>query len=1192
MRVSELRDAATSVGKAVKDVAPQTGRTGQRVKVPAPDEEIGLDPRWPPAVQRLANDEQVEKIIEGLSFIDSLRCATCDRCQGRWFVTPTLAAFPAWATETAGNNSGLFQRTGWRLTEDRNTGRQYCSMCLPVVLQAAKESKPAPSPPDFGLDCTVIDALTDFEELLLCPVHCVVQVYVIWATGHLKYRNFTYGVEQDVARFFNTVPPPPADVPVLQIKRGHLSWRQPFIANRARLLTAYAWLRTKERYMANDWNPWYAQQGAEFPVPVPSRELPEGMDNLEIGRELVNEWLRKPAEVEGIGLAAQWQAYRETQYPDASESQDFDLVRRAIAHNLRVVLEHQGQHTAEQITKLCRDARNVSKYRLVDFAANMCLLCDVEEEAVMLEGAGQIQRLAAAHDAERSGGVGYADGDERGFEESVGLDETLRQFACAAATASDEGNTSAGVAAAAGGDARARAALAELRRLTVLQEPPRGQAVPENRPYMMANMFLKVHPCLEGDFTDWKGTFVDWVWSVIVRTQGRAMRHPRWRYAVLDRLWRSIAAQSRKAFWRGAPIDVHEAEEKMKTEDGVKELVGMLNMFTTPLPGSPKQKGMDLSDLEAMLAQCDDEGLKAAFFVTHTCPAAKHELCQRLIRQYGGVDGLPAVATEVVEDLATWERDANANAVLVAYYAELRLTLALDFLVQHVRSVYRLGPEERVDYWVTPEWGTQFGNRHDHIVLLLPRVPTIGFDEDALEDDVDGDFDGVPDLSEDKVRAVVDFFEEFVLECNLWKTPVGHTDDVTFWDVGRKRARKAKRAQAQEAGGSLGLPEFEEFVDPRCYTLTALKNILAHQSQSRSSLIQGRVDYLARLVDVSLHDYHEPFPWTTSPSSGACIRTREGVTYCSGGFPKDAVRSGEELVVPDVHRKGLYGLRLVRNCAYTSPHLPLPHMMTQASLDAQPILTMHGLSAYVNKLAAYVSKGRGAGHDKRQLGARLFEECRKRSTHGGAFDVIAKYTNRTQAPAEIVDIEVSHHLMGLPMRKVSRSFVTLALDGGAKRLLKGAELKRAIEQAGGKRGARTSQSELDFYEARCPCIDIDCDYQCCWLLDAFAAADADGLSRSAVQCPVALASRYVYKAFYGFDERTGERSRLDVPAIVKVKPFLKFSAEGYTYAELAKQLLALFVNYPNELLGSARDVLEMDPGACVAVWEQIAVALS
>ena len=78
--------------------------------------------------------------------------------------------------------------------------------------------------------------------------------------------------------------------------------------------------------------------------------------------------------------------------------------------------------------------------------------------------------------------------------------------------------------------------MAELRSMAVLQEPPRGQAVAENTPYMMANMFLKVHPCLEGDFSDWTGTFVDWAWSVVVRSQGRAMRHPRWRYAVLDRL--------------------------------------------------------------------------------------------------------------------------------------------------------------------------------------------------------------------------------------------------------------------------------------------------------------------------------------------------------------------------------------------------------------------------------------------------------------------------------------------------------------------------------------------------------------------------------------------------------------------------------------------------------------------------------
>ena len=50
----------------------------------------------------------------------------------------------------------------------------------------------------------------------------------------------------------------------------------------------------------------------------------------------------------------------------------------------------------------------------------------------------------------------------------------------------------------------------------------------------------------------------------------------------------------------------------------------------------------------------------------------------------------------------TWERDANTNAFIVAYYAEFRLTLSLDFLVQHARTVRGLAPEDRIDYWVTP----------------------------------------------------------------------------------------------------------------------------------------------------------------------------------------------------------------------------------------------------------------------------------------------------------------------------------------------------------------------------------------------------------------------------------------------------------------------------------------------------------
>ena len=44
-----------------------------------------------------------------------------------------------------------------------------------------------------------------------------------------------------------------------------------------------------------------------------------------------------------------------------------------------------------------------------------------------------------------------------------------------------------------------------------------------------------------------------------------------------------------------------------------------------------------------------------------------------------------------------------------------------------------------------------------------------------------------------------------------------------------------------------------------------------------------------------------------------------------------------------------------------------------------------------------------------------------------------------------------------------------------------------------------------------------------------------------------------------------------MPVVVNVKPYLKFSIEGYAYAELTIQLLALFVNFPNSVTASAAD---------------------
>ena len=45
----------------------------------------------------------------------------------------------------------------------------------------------------------------------------------------LKYANMTYGVEQDVTRFWQQVPIDPRELPVLKVSRGALSYKAPFL---------------------------------------------------------------------------------------------------------------------------------------------------------------------------------------------------------------------------------------------------------------------------------------------------------------------------------------------------------------------------------------------------------------------------------------------------------------------------------------------------------------------------------------------------------------------------------------------------------------------------------------------------------------------------------------------------------------------------------------------------------------------------------------------------------------------------------------------------------------------------------------------------------------------------------------------------------------------------------------------------
>ena len=101
------------------------------------------------------------------------------------------------------------------------------------------------------------------------------------------------------------------------------------------------------------------------------------------------------------------------------------------------------------------------QYRLADIAAHMSLLCDVEEETIVLEGIAHIENSAVSHETEHSGSVSYANRCECASEERDALNTVMQDFAREAGIANTD---SANSAVSDDADTRARAALPELRR--------------------------------------------------------------------------------------------------------------------------------------------------------------------------------------------------------------------------------------------------------------------------------------------------------------------------------------------------------------------------------------------------------------------------------------------------------------------------------------------------------------------------------------------------------------------------------------------------------------------------------------------------------------------------------------------------------------------------------------------------------
>ena len=96
--------------------------------------------------------------------------------------------------------------------------------------------------------------MTDFEEMILCLVHPLVQVYTIPKTGELAYVGHVCNFRQDVSGFMSSLPVPPKNMPFIMVRPRtppggtNSKPRCPFPVNVTRLRDAFQWLREHNKW--------------------------------------------------------------------------------------------------------------------------------------------------------------------------------------------------------------------------------------------------------------------------------------------------------------------------------------------------------------------------------------------------------------------------------------------------------------------------------------------------------------------------------------------------------------------------------------------------------------------------------------------------------------------------------------------------------------------------------------------------------------------------------------------------------------------------------------------------------------------------------------------------------------------------------------------------------------------------------
>ena len=140
-----------------------------------------------------------------------------------------------------------------------------------------------------------------------------------------------------------------------------------------------------------------------------------------------------------------------------------------------------------------------------------------------------------------------------------------------------------------------------------------GQAIREDTPGYIAQAFPKLFPHGTGDFHCLRGgmskllKFEEWGRFVLLWHDGRFMRHPRFRYWLLDTVLRTMTPGIQRTFFKAPSVATEFTLEDLLDPGKRKGLVQQMSTATNRLPGSVGERRKMRQELEAMVHQLEAE---------------------------------------------------------------------------------------------------------------------------------------------------------------------------------------------------------------------------------------------------------------------------------------------------------------------------------------------------------------------------------------------------------------------------------------------------------------------------------------------------------------------------------------------------------------------------------------------------------